>query len=68
MLQRYIQLTDTEIMGIRWHMMAYDDLAHSYAGNLAITNASDKFPIIPLMHIADLSASFLEVRPEGGAP
>ena len=68
MLQRYIQLTDTEIMGIRWHMMAYDDLAHSYAGNLAITNASSKYSIIPLMHIADLSASFLEVRaPAGGA-
>jgi len=63
--QRYIQLTNTEIMGIRWHMMAFDDLAHSYAGNLAITNAASKHLIIPLMHIADLSASFLEVRPAG---
>ena len=65
-LQRYVKLTDLEIMGIRWHMMAYDDVRNSYAGNLAITNASDKYRIIPLMHIADLSASFLEVRKTGG--
>jgi hypothetical protein len=72
LLQRHIKLTDTEIMGIRWHMMAYDDVKNSYAGNLAITNASDKFRIIPLMHIADLAASFLEMRKEDptkeGAP
>ncbi|HOX36302.1 MAG TPA: hypothetical protein PLO06_11460 [Methanoregulaceae archaeon] len=72
LLQRKIQLTDTEIMAIRWHMMAYDDIRCSYAGNLAITNACSKFPIIVLTHIADLSASFLEVRvpvenPPGGA-
>lgn len=71
MLQRYIRLTDTEIFAIRWHMMAYDDCRNSYAGNLAITNASDKYRIIPLFHMADLAASFLEMRPavpeQGGA-
>jgi len=70
LLLRYIPLTDTEIMAIRWHMMAYDDIRCSYAGNLAITNACTKFPIVVLMHIADLSASFLEMRPPdpaGGA-
>jgi len=62
LLLRHISLTDTEIMAIRWHMMAYDDIRCSYAGNLAITNACTKFPVIVLMHIADLSASFLEMR------
>jgi hypothetical protein len=67
LLLRYIQLTDQEIMAIRWHMMAYDDIRCSYAGNLAITNACAKFPIIVLTHMADLSASFLEMRkPESG--
>jgi hypothetical protein len=66
MLQRFIQLTDTEIFAIRWHMMAYDDSRNSYAGNLAITNASDKFRIIPLVHAADLLASFLEMKPVEG--
>lgn len=63
MLQRFIQLTDTEIFAIRWHMMAYDNSRNSYEGNLAITNASDKYRIIPLFHMADLAASFLEMRP-----
>ena len=70
LLLRHIALTDTEIMAIRWHMMAYDDIRCSYAGNLAITNACTKYPVIVLMHIADLSASFLEMRPPdpaGGA-
>jgi len=62
LLQRYIRLTDLEIMAIRWHMMAYDDLHYSYAGNIAITGASSKYPIIPLMHMADLSASFLKTK------
>jgi hypothetical protein len=66
MLQRYIRLTDTEIFAIRWHMMAYDDSRNSYAGNLAITTASDKFRIIPLMHSADLLASFLELKQQTG--
>ncbi len=65
LLLRHISLTDTEIMAIRWHMMAYDDIRCSYAGNLAITNACSKYPVIVLMHIADLSASFLEMRPQG---
>jgi len=68
LIQRYIQLTDEEIMAIRWHMGAYDDVKQSYGGNIALTNASEKYPITVLTHIADLSASFLEVRaPVGGA-
>jgi len=64
LLQRFIKLTDDEIMTIRWHMMAFDDLHCTYAGNLAITAASTKHPLIVLMHIADLSASFLKIRGE----
>jgi len=60
LLQRFIKLTDDEIMAIRWHMMAFDDLHCTYAGNpLAITAASTKYPLIVLMHIADLSAFHL---------
>lgn len=62
MIQRFINLTDLEIMAIRWHMMAFDDLHCTYAGNLAITTASTKYPLIVLLHMADLSASFLKVR------
>jgi len=62
LLQRFIKLTDLEIMAIRWHMMAYDDLHYSYAGNVAITAASDLYRVIPLVHAADLTASFIELR------
>jgi hypothetical protein len=62
LVQRYIQLTDEEIMAICWHMGAYDDRHYSYGGNIALTNASEKYPITVLMHIADLSASFLKIR------
>lgn len=61
-IQRFLQLTDMEIFAIRWHMMAYDDLHCTYAGNLAITTASTKYPLIVLLHMADLSASFLKAR------
>lgn len=66
LILRYIQLTDEEIMAIRWHMGAYDDVKQSYGGNLALTNASEKYPITVLAHMADLSASFLEVRKSAG--
>ena len=62
LIQRHLRLTDLEMYAIRWHMMSYDDLHYSYAGNVAITAASAKYPIIPLVHMADMSASFLALR------
>ena len=53
-LQQFIQLNLNELMAIRWHMMAYDDVTRGYAGNLALTNALNKYPIIALTHCADL--------------
>ena len=53
-LQKYIQLTNKELFSIRWHMMSYDDSTKSYAGNLALTKALDLFPVISLIHCADL--------------
>ena len=62
LIQKYIRLTDAEIFAIRWHMLAFDDLHGTYAGNIAISGAAAKHPLIVLTHIADLSASFLKVR------
>jgi len=53
-IQNYIQLTMEEVMGIRWHMMAYDDVVKGYAGNCALTAALNMYPIISLVHCADL--------------
>jgi hypothetical protein len=62
LLHHGLKLTDDEIMAIRWHMMAFDDIRYSYNGNVAITKASGENPLIVLTHMADLSASFLDVR------
>ena len=43
-----------EIFAIRWHMMAYDDATKGYAGNCALTAALNLYPIISLVHCADL--------------
>jgi hypothetical protein len=53
-IQNYIQLTMEEVMGIRWHMMAYDDVVKGYTGNCALTAALNMYPIISLVHCADL--------------
>ena len=53
-IMRYLTLTNEELMGIRWHMMSYDSVTKDYIGNLTLTNALNKYPIISLIHCADL--------------
>jgi hypothetical protein len=53
-LQNYIPLLKEEIFCIRWHMMSYDDVSKSYAGDLALTNSLNLYPNISLIHCADL--------------
>jgi len=54
LLQQYIQLTMEEIFSIRWHMMSYDASVKDYAGNCALTASLNLYPIISLVHCADL--------------
>lgn len=63
-LMRFYQLTDNEIMAIRWHMGGYDDITKSYIGNLTANNAFNSYPIITLLHIADLSSIFIQLKKE----
>lgn len=58
-LQRFINLTQDEIMAIRWHMMGFDDSARGYGGSLALREAANRYPLITLLHIVDLSACYL---------
>jgi len=50
----FIKLTPHEQMAIRWHMGGFDDAARQYAGGLALTGASSRYPLITLLHAADL--------------
>ena len=52
--QRYIKLTDSEQIAIRWHMGMYGDA--DKAGELA--NAYKKCPLAMLLHHADMMATY----------
>jgi hypothetical protein len=53
--QRYIALTDDEMMAIRWHMGGFDDAARAYSGGFALTNAMDMYPLVTALHMADIA-------------
>lgn len=58
-LQQFIKLTPDEMMAIRWHMMGFDDSSREYGGSMALRNAVNKYPLITLLHMADLAACYL---------
>ena len=58
-LQRFYQLTTNEIMSIRWHMGGYDDITKSFVGNMTANKAFNMYPLITLLHMADLASIFL---------
>lgn len=61
-LQQYYTLSIDEIMAIRWHMGGYDEMTKSYIGNLTINKAFNNYPIIALLHTADMMSIFLKVK------
>jgi hypothetical protein len=60
-LSRFVKLTTDETMAIRWHMAGWDASAGSYEGGMALRNAAQKYPLVILLHIADLASVYLEV-------
>jgi len=63
LISKFVKLTDTEVMAIRWHMGATEpsvsipNNAHYYAYNEAINN-----PIVRLIHCADMLAMTIEEK------
>lgn len=57
-LQKYIKLTDVEAMAIRWHMGFSD--ATFKGGQQSVSNAMKLFPVISLLHSADIIATSKE--------
>ena len=58
LLQKYIKLTDEEAMAIRWHMGFSD--ATFKGGQLSVSNAMKLYPVIALLHSADIIATSKE--------
>lgn len=58
LLQKYIKLTDAEAMAIRWHMGFSD--ATFKGGQQSVSNAMKLYPVIALLHSADIIATSKE--------
>lgn len=58
LLQKFVTLTDEEAMAIRWHMGFSD--ASFKGGQQSISNAMKLYPIIALLHSADIIATSME--------
>ena len=55
LLQKFIKLTDEEAMAIRWHMGFSD--ATFKGGQQSVSNAMRLYPVIALLHAADIIAT-----------
>lgn len=53
---RFIDLTEQEIMAIRWHMGAFDE---AVKGGFNLSQVYEKYPLALELHIADLRATYL---------
>lgn len=59
-LQKFIELTDEEIMAINWHMGFSDDRCKGYGGMQALSNAFGKYPLAVALHMADLASNYFD--------
>lgn len=57
LIQKFMSLTDEEIMAIRWHMAGYDEAVKSYIGQSTLHTAIKSCPLIMLLHLADQAES-----------
>ncbi|HPO53578.1 MAG: HD domain-containing protein [Clostridiales bacterium] len=56
----FMRLTREEAMAINWHMGSFDDRVRG--GSYAISGAYERYPLAVLMHLADLSATYLDEK------
>lgn len=56
-LQKFINLTDEEILAIRWHMGFSESSVHLHPNNLIFNTALEKTPLVMLMSTSDFEAS-----------
>lgn len=59
-LQKYIQLTDDEIMAIRWHMGSF--CGSDYTTTQSMSKAFNEYPLAVALHMADLAACYFDKK------
>lgn len=57
---QYIKLSDEEYAAIRWHMGAYGTA--DFAGVQSLSAAMDKYPLVLLLQMADLAATYYDKK------
>ena len=57
-VSQYIKLTVEEAMAINWHMGGFDERVKG--GSYSLSNAYAKYKLALLMHVADLTATYLD--------
>lgn len=65
-VQRFIRLTDEELMAINWHMGFSDIRARDGYGIKSLSNACSRYPLVVLTHMADLAATYLNKEDNNG--
>lgn len=58
LVQQYMTLTQEEVVAIRWHMGAFDKAAQG--GSRELSEAFRRFPLAPILHVADMEATYLD--------
>ncbi len=61
-IQRFMNLTDAEILAIRWHMGAFDEAVKG--GCRDINAAYEKSKLAVCLHIADMEATYIDEKEE----
>lgn len=56
-LERFLRLTISEALAVRWHMGGFDEAVRG--GSRAINDAYDNYPLAVKLHIADIEATYL---------
>lgn len=57
LIERFLRLKPAEAVAIRWHMGGFDEAVRG--GSYAISEAWRNYPLGPMLHIADLEATYL---------
>lgn len=60
LLRNGVPLEEEEMLAVRWHMLSFDDSAHSYGGGLALSGAMNRTRLVGALHIADLMSTWME--------
>ena len=59
LLKLGVQLTEEEMLAIRWHMGGFTDSANSFVGTQALSAAMGSTSLVTALHIADMMAVWM---------